>query len=99
MPNKSKPIKDWPVMARACRTCVFSQDSGGEFCYPDLARMVEGRLLQVSQICHHPRLSGHKETHLCRGTRDRQIEIFYRMGFLEEPTDACWQAKRAELGL
>jgi hypothetical protein len=84
-------------MAKQCRTCVFAKKEDGSWLTPELAKMVEGRMMTCSQICHSPRLKGKKETHLCRGTRDRQIELMYRIGFLPEPTDAAWEAKRKEL--
>ena len=86
-------------MAKQCSTCVFKMLPNGDWFNPDLAKLVEGRLMECSQICHSPRLHGKPETHLCRGTRDRQIEFFYRIGFLPECTDAAWQAKRQELGV
>ena len=90
--------RNWPVMAKQCRTCVFATDKEGRWVNPELAHMVENRMLTCSQICHAPRLHGKSETHLCRGTRDRQIELMHRMGFLLEPTDEAWEAKRKELG-
>jgi hypothetical protein len=95
---KALNTADWPVMPKQCSTCVFKTNAQGRWVYPDLAKLVEGRMFTCSQICHSPRLKGRKETHLCRGTRDRHIEIFYRMGFLDAPTDAAWEAKREELG-
>jgi hypothetical protein len=94
-PQKSSNM---PVMPKQCATCVFAVCPDGSWLNPELAKMVEGRMMSYSQICHHPRLYGKKETHLCRGTRDRQIQILYQMGFLSEPTDAAWAAKRGELG-
>lgn len=95
---KSVNCKDWPVMAKQCATCVFKLDSNGHWVYPDLAQLVEERMMRCSQVCHHPKLKGQKETHLCRGTRDRQIKILHWMGFLPEATDAAWQAMRKKLG-
>jgi hypothetical protein len=36
-----------------------------------------------SQICHHPALSGKKETHLCLTGRDFQLQLLFRLGFLK----------------
>lgn len=97
--GKNYNCHDWPVMKAQCSTCVFKRTPDDRhWVYPDLAEMVEERMMRVSQICHAPALKGKKQDHLCRGTRDRQIEIFYRLGFLNEPTDEAWQAKRKELG-
>jgi hypothetical protein len=48
-------------------------------------------IIEASQICHHPLLSGKKETHICRGARDFQLEIFYRLGVIDSPTDEAWK--------
>ena len=56
-----------------------------------VARIQQQCLTKGSQICHHPVVEGEPETHLCRGARDFQLQVFYRVGFLEEPTDTAWQ--------
>lgn len=61
--------------------------------------MVEDRLLQVSQTCHSTGvLHGKLDTHICRGARDHQIQILFRLGFLEAATDEAWDKKRTEVG-
>lgn len=80
-------IRNWPVMATQCASCPFRE--GGDI---QLRNAVMSRtLLKASQICHHPRMHGKKETHLCRGARDQQLMILYRMGMLSEPTDAAFK--------
>lgn len=74
-------------MKHKCSTCPFHEDTPERI---ELANMVRGRSLQMSQICHHPRLKGKKESHLCRGARDFQIQILYGMGLLREPTDEAF---------
>jgi len=84
---KKKDVRNWLVMAHQCATCPLRQDEQGR--YPDegLAQMVIVRgMTEVSQICHHPRMHGKPETHLCRGARDFQLQLFHRPGFLSEPT-------------
>lgn len=44
----------------------------------------------MHHICHHQTLNNKSATHLCRGARDFQLQIFHRLGLLEEPTDECW---------
>ena len=78
-------------MPTKCATCPFRE--GGDAA---LRASVESRLLSASQICHHPRLNGHKETHLCRGARDFQLQLLHRLGFLAEPTDEAWAARLDE---
>lgn len=91
---KRKDTHDWPVMAKQCPTCPLRQDERGR--YPDerlASSVIERCITRASQICHHPRLQGRRETHLCRGARDYQLTIFYRLGLLPEPTDRAWAEK------
>lgn len=88
-------IRNWPVMPAMCASCPFGPNGNRT-----LANAVLGRtLLQASQRCHHPRLQGGPETHLCRGARDAQLTVLHRMGLLDEPTDAAFAAKSKELGV
>ncbi len=93
-----KNVSGWPVMKRQCATCPFRTDERGRYRNPELVATSQVMLLsEASRICHHPRLKGKKETHICRGARDWQLEIFYRMGFLSAPTDRAWNEKFSEL--
>ncbi|UBF29891.1 hypothetical protein K9N68_37405 (plasmid) [Kovacikia minuta CCNUW1] len=78
-------ISDFPVMKKRCKTCPFNPDGDEE-----LQGRVISRLFQASQICHHPNLYGKPSTHLCRGARDYQLEIFHRLRVIIEPTDEAW---------
>lgn len=94
-PNMPKNVRNWPVMKSKCATCPFGE--GGDL---QIRTRVEKQVVgEASQICHHPKLSGKKETHLCRGARDFQLQIFFRMGFLSAPTDQAWKEKIQELGI
>ena len=87
-------ITNFSVMKKKCATCPFREDEQGRCEDPRLTnRIKQDVLTQASQICHHPRLDGKEETHLCRGARDFQIEIFHRIGFLDVPTDEAWNEK------
>jgi hypothetical protein len=77
-------------MKAQCATCPFREDERTSKLVSDLKTQV---LTRASQLCHHPALSGRPETHLCRGARDFQLMIFYRLGFLSEPTDKAWEEK------
>jgi len=77
-------------MPSQCPTCPFRTDAKGKPLNASLMAAVQLRCLSANQICHHPRLTGKPETHLCRGARDWCITIFHRMGVLDEPTDAAW---------
>ncbi|WP_157198337.1 MULTISPECIES: hypothetical protein [Methylomonas] len=85
---KTIDISDFPVMAGRCPTCPFHEQNEGQ---REIANMVRERCVTAaSQICHHPRLHGKEETHLCRGARDFQLQIFHRLGVIDEPTDQAW---------
>jgi len=91
-------IRGWPVMQAKCPTCPFNKNRDGKEQIPELADKVRRRCLtQASQICHHPRLKGKKQNHLCRGARDFQLQVFHRLGVLDEPTDAAWDKKAEEM--
>lgn len=83
--------KPWPVMDAMCVTCPFRKDGDIEL----RNRVMQRTILRASQICHHPALSGKKQTHLCRGARDQQLTILYRMGILSEPTDKAFSEASA----
>lgn len=85
MPRKTK-ISGWPVMSSMCVTCPFRP--GGDVELQN--RVLSRTLLNASQICHHPRTHGKRETHLCRGARDVQLTILHRLGMIAEPTDAAF---------
>ena len=72
---RQKQFLNLPVMQSKCATCPF-----GEHGDLDVKMAVLGRLMQRSQECHHPRNDHKPETHFCRGARDEQLEIFYRLG-------------------
>lgn len=90
--TKIMDIRAYPVMQKQCATCPFRVDDHGRHPDPALVAQIQARCLseQVSQICHHPRLSDKSQTHLCRGARDFQLTIFNRLGLLTEPTDEEW---------
>lgn len=77
-----------PIMAEKCPTCPFGPSGD-----PVLRASIERRVLNTaSQTCHHTGAAdGRQDTHLCRGARDHQLQIFYRFGFLPAPTDQAWR--------
>lgn len=91
----AKRIRNFPVMKEKCASCPFREDGD-----PRLRAAVISRTnVKASQICHHPRVHGKKETHLCRGARDEQLVLLHRMGLIKEPTDACFEeTSRGVLG-
>ncbi|MCB1807751.1 MAG: hypothetical protein KDJ99_22125 [Candidatus Competibacteraceae bacterium] len=87
-----KDISHYPVMPRQCPTCPFNTDAKGRYRDPALiAKLMQQVLSSASQICHHPRLDGKQETHICRGARDFQLKILHQTGLLNAPTDEAWQ--------
>lgn len=88
--------RKFPVMKKMCKTCPFLEQHSGQ---TEIANMVRERSLRVSQVCHHPRLKGKQETHLCRGARDYQLMPMHRAGVIEDETDETWDKKRKELGV
>lgn len=87
-----RDISGWPVMASKCATCPFGPNGDQE-----IRATVESRALTASQICHHPRTKGKRETHLCRGSRDLQLGIMAALGVIGAPTDEAWSARVALL--
>jgi hypothetical protein len=79
VPRKLAGVK---VNKTLCETCPFNDDG----CIAIRTRVQQRVLSQASQMCH-----GTENKTLCRGARDFQIQIFYRMGFLKEETDKCWE--------
>ena len=94
---KKTNVADWPVMPKRCGSCPFG-DKGQPDRDVRLANMVRERsLTMASQICHHPRIAGKKEDHLCRGARNYQLQVFYQLGILPAPTDEAWVSIWEEL--
>ncbi len=91
-----------PVQPVMCATCPFREGSDTAWLKDYLAKSAA---TEASRICHSPgsnnafhRRTG-KPAAVCRGARDLQLQMFHRLGFLKEPTDACWAAKVKELKL
>ena len=88
------------VMPEKCATCPFRVGSPYAYLLHDLKHCA---LTQASRICHSTgsnnainRRTG-KPQALCRGARDVQLQMFYKLGFLPEPTDKAWDEKIAEI--
>lgn len=84
-------VSKFPVMPAQCPTCPFRTDADGRHSDVRLVSQLQLRCLtEGNQICHHSRWKGKPTTHLCRGARDYQLQIFHRLGLLDTPTDAAW---------
>jgi hypothetical protein len=82
-------------MTAKCASCPFGENGDVEL----RNRVMERTILNASQICHHPRLYGKKETHLCRGARDEQLTILHRLGWIPEATDAAFAEASRRAGV
>ena len=91
--------KNMPTRAHHCATCPFS-DTGWTHVRPLLT---ERALTAATPICHSTGkdalVKSQGPRQLCRGARDLQIQFFYRIGFLDAPTEEAWEAKRLEFGI
>lgn len=94
MSNRVRNISGWPVMSSSCASCPFKDDGSIE-----VRNAVTSRIgISKSQICHHPRGKGKRETHLCRGAREWHLTILHRLEFIEEATDQAFAKRSAEAG-
>lgn len=85
-----------PLTAAPCGSCPFGPNGVEE-----VATSVKQRILtQASQTCHSTgAIHGRRDTHLCRGARDFQLQILHRMGLLSAPTDDAWDEACVRLGV
>ena len=67
------PLNVQPVKCKTCPWRIGNQEL--------ISKITTKVLSQSNHICHN------HDTKICRGSRDVQIEIFHRVGILEEPTD------------
>jgi hypothetical protein len=94
--RKLQDILGMPIMPQMCDSCPFNKNG-----HLQTRAQVEQRVLTIgSQTCHSTGAKyGRPDTHLCRGGRDFQLQIFYRLGFLEAPTDEAWEKRCRELNV
>ena len=84
---KIQNITGMPVKDTKCSTCPFGPNGNQQ-----IREMVERRILtEASQTCHSTGVAhGRQDTHLCRGARDFQLQVFRRIGVISAPTDEAW---------
>jgi hypothetical protein len=86
-------------MKTHCASCPFLPGSE----YADLVpHLIQCALTASSRICHCTGTNGvkgktGKPERLCRGARDVQLQVFFRMGYISAPTDEAWDAKVEEI--
>lgn len=89
-------IKDYKVMKTRCPTCPFGEKGERDRCQEIADRVRVQAITTASQICHHPELHGKPQTHLCRGARNFQLQIFHRLGVIDAETDEAWEERRSK---
>lgn len=72
-----------------CKSCPFKQDERGAPQDVELMNQVIIRCLhtQKQQLCH-----GTDNKTYCRGMRDHWLQILFRTGVIESPTDKAFEA-------
>jgi hypothetical protein len=91
-------ISTLPVNPNKCRTCPFAHSHETAIALQSsiIARMLDDG---GSQICHGTEGANREPRSLCRGARDHMLTLFFRMQFIDAPTDEAWDDKRRELGV
>lgn len=99
-----KTIENLKVQKACCVTCPFKKNEKGHWNDPELAgAVIQRTLFKAQQLCHGSKGGGPGETvdqdltRLCRGARDYYLEIYHRVGMIDEPTDEAWQRKADSL--
>lgn len=101
MKTRRKPHNPAPPPCKVmCKTCPFRDGSP----YESLrAHLMESSLKEGSRECHSTGTKGFKgntkkPARTCRGSRDFQLQVMYRLGVLSAPTDEAWEERRKEIG-
>lgn len=91
-----------PVRKTMCATCPFQPNSKYE-CLKDL--LAESALIESSRICHSTGSNNAvnnrtgKRPHICRGTREIQLNVMTELKMISEPTDIEWNNARVKIGM
>lgn len=89
-----------PVMPQMCKSCPFRDDGGALSLCPEVRARIHSYLLDgQNHLCHSPQLAGGKPTHICRGGRDWQLEMWFRMRIIDTPTDEALEAAMSAAGV
>lgn len=76
----TEPVYKKPIMKKCCATCPFKKINGKMQNIELATDVIQRNLFNGQQTCHHPRISGQKETHRCRGYFDYAEVIYQRIG-------------------
>jgi hypothetical protein len=91
------------VMDRQCPTCPFRNSKQAWIEVRGL--LIERALTEATPICHStgtivsPAKRLFKESRICRGARDLQLQVFCSAGVLSEPTDEAWERAQKALAI
>lgn len=89
-----------PVRETMCGTCPFKEGSKYAFLQDYLTTSA---LTEASRKCHSTGVNAIAETtvppHLCRGARDKQLQLMHAMGVIEAETDEAWNKTRVKFGM
>jgi hypothetical protein len=79
-----------------CRTCIFRRDGNQVDLRPGRHAEIQAYLARgTPHVCHTPadgQPRGTADDYSCRGGRDFQLTLWYRMGLISAPTDAALEA-------
>jgi hypothetical protein len=89
-----------PVRQTMCRTCIFRRDGNQVDLRPGRLDEIQAYLVKgTPHVCHTPASGtprGSAGDYHCRGGRDWQLTMWYRMGLISAATDeALEEAMRA----
>ncbi len=84
------------VNTHKCKTCPFRTDGRGLALDPSRIAEIQTYLMEgTNHFCHSDR----SNNTICRGGRDFQLTIWYRLGVLSEPTDKALLEAMLERGI
>lgn len=91
---------DIPLRKTMCATCPFKPGSK----YANLVDTLATRSIVESRECHSTGNNAINEKtglppHICRGSRDLQLEFMCALGQIAEPTDEAWNEARVLIGM
>lgn len=90
-----------PVRKTMCGTCPFRDESPTAYLKADLTEAS----MKESRICHSTGTNNafHQRTgiksHLCRGSRNVQLDVMCAAGVITESTDEAWNDQRVRCGM
>lgn len=79
---------------RPCKSCPFVK-SGLDLHPEKMAEIMSYLIEGVNHLCH----SDYSSETVCRGGRNWQLNIFYRLGVIEQPTDECLAQSMIDVGI